>query len=105
MASEAVQETTAAAADVVAGSPLERYAAMRQTADATYAAWRTPERPRIDVAIDTSSLANGARATRDAIEANIAARNAVVDLGRARYPARGRLRLPTVCARPLPALV
>jgi len=63
-------------------SPLERYAELKTAADATYAGWRTPERPRIDVAIDTSSLANGARATRDAIAANIAERNAVVDLGR-----------------------
>ena len=63
------------------GSPLERYEAMTAAAAPVYAAWRTPERPRIDVAIDTSSLANGARATRDAITAVVAQTNAAVDLG------------------------
>ena len=64
------------------GSPLERYEALRAPAVAAYAAWRAPERPRIDVAIDTSSLANGARATRDTIAAVVAERNVAVDLGR-----------------------
>ena len=66
---------------VTEGTPLQRFDAMHIEAEATYAAWRTPERPRIDVAIDTSSLANGARATRDAMAVVIAERNAVVDLG------------------------
>ncbi|MEI6136611.1 MAG: NADH-ubiquinone oxidoreductase-F iron-sulfur binding region domain-containing protein [Chloroflexota bacterium] len=64
------------------GTPLERYEAMRIDAAAVYAAWRTPQRPRIDIAIDTSALANGARATRDAIAAVVADTNAAVDLGR-----------------------
>ena len=55
---------------------------MQATAEAAYAAWRTPPRARIDVAIDTSSLAHGARQTRDAIAAVAAERNAAVDLGR-----------------------
>jgi len=62
-------------------SPLERYEVLRAEADAVYAAWRTPERPRIDVAIDTSSLANGARETRAAIAALVEQRNDAVDLG------------------------
>ena len=62
------------------GTPLERYEALKTTAEATYAAWRTPERPRIDVAIDTSSLANGARATRAAITRIVGETNAAVDL-------------------------
>ena len=64
------------------GTPLERYEALKTPAEAAYAAWRTPVRPRIDVAIDTSSLANGARATRDAIAAIVAERNDAVDLGK-----------------------
>ena len=63
-------------------SPLERYEALRAPAAAAYAAWRTPIRPRIDVAIDTSSLANGAAKTRDAIATAVYARNAAIDLGR-----------------------
>ena len=49
---------------------------------AEYAAWRAPLRPRIDVAIDTSSLAAGAKATQAAIERVVGERNAAVDLGR-----------------------
>ncbi|GMU39556.1 MAG: NADH dehydrogenase [Chloroflexota bacterium] len=60
---------------------LERYEVLRAAADAAYAAWRTPERPRIDVAIDQSSISNGARRTRAAIERIAAERNAAVDLG------------------------
>ena len=63
------------------GTPLERYEALKAPAEAAYAAWRAPERARIDVAIDTSSLANGAKATRAAIAARIAETNATVDLG------------------------
>ncbi|RLT37668.1 MAG: NADH-quinone oxidoreductase subunit F [Chloroflexi bacterium] len=63
------------------GTPLERYEALKAPAEVAYAAWRTPERARIDVAIDTSSLANGAKATRAAIAARIQETNATVDLG------------------------
>jgi len=55
---------------------------IRDAAVADYTAWRAPERPRIDVAIDTSSLANGAAATQAAIEALAADRNAAVEIGR-----------------------
>jgi NADH:ubiquinone oxidoreductase subunit F (NADH-binding)/NAD-dependent dihydropyrimidine dehydrogenase PreA subunit len=65
----------------ISGSPLERYQALRERADAAYAAWRQPERPRIDVAIDTSSLANGARRTGVTIANLVNERNAAVDLG------------------------
>ncbi len=58
------------------------YDALRATSDAAYAAWRQPERPRIDVAIDQSSISNGALRTREAIERVVVARNAAVDLGR-----------------------
>lgn len=60
---------------------LGRYEVLRGEADAVYQAWRTPERPRIDIAIDTSSIANGAQATGRAIAELIAAHNANVDLG------------------------
>ncbi len=56
--------------------------AIRDPANAKYQAWRAPERPRIDVAIDTSSLANGAAATQTAIEALSSDRNAALDIGR-----------------------
>ncbi|MDA0270903.1 MAG: NADH-quinone oxidoreductase subunit F [Chloroflexi bacterium] len=61
---------------------LALYDAMRARADAEYAAWRTPQRPRIDIAIDQSSITNGALRTRAAIEQVVASRNAAVDLGR-----------------------
>ncbi|PKN77956.1 MAG: NADH-quinone oxidoreductase subunit F [Chloroflexi bacterium HGW-Chloroflexi-9] len=61
---------------------LALYDAMRANADAAYAAWRNPERPRIDVAIDQSSISNGALRTRAAIERVVSARNAAIDLGR-----------------------
>jgi NADH:ubiquinone oxidoreductase subunit F (NADH-binding) len=49
---------------------------------AEYAAWTRPERPRIDLAWDTSSLAAGARETREALERAAEQRCAAVDLGR-----------------------
>ena len=55
---------------------------LRDAAMVEYAAWRAPVRPRIDVAIDTSSLASGAMATQAAIERVAGERNAAVDLGR-----------------------
>jgi len=55
---------------------------LRDPAIAEYLAWRVPLRPRIDVAIDTSSLASGAIATQAAIERIASERNAAVDLGR-----------------------
>ena len=55
---------------------------LRDAATAEYGEWRAPVRPRIDVAIDTSSLASGAMATQAAIERIADERNAAVDLGR-----------------------
>ncbi len=60
----------------------DRFAALRERAEAVYAAWRSPERPRIDVADETSSRANGAEATRVALEALAEQRGAAVDFGR-----------------------
>jgi NADH:ubiquinone oxidoreductase subunit F (NADH-binding) len=60
---------------------LAAYAALRERADAAYAAWREPERPRIDVAVDTSSLANGARRTQAALARLARERGAAVDFG------------------------
>jgi NADH-quinone oxidoreductase subunit F len=60
---------------------LARYEALRTEADAVYAAWRNPERPRIDIAMDASSLVNGARETGVAIATAIKDRGAAVDLG------------------------
>ena len=61
---------------------LERYEQIRAGADAAYDAWRNPPRPRIDVAIDTSSIASGALRTRVVLEALVSQRGAAVDLGR-----------------------
>ncbi|MSQ42541.1 MAG: hypothetical protein EXR65_05860, partial [Dehalococcoidia bacterium] len=61
--------------------PGERYAALRAQADAVYAAWERPQRPRISVAEDTSSLAAGAHRTWQALHAAVTRRNAPVDLG------------------------
>ncbi len=63
------------------GTPLERYQALRDQADVAYAEWCAPPRPRIDIAIDTSSLANGARRPGRAIAAVVAERRANVDIG------------------------
>ncbi len=60
----------------------EAFAALRERAETQYAQWTNPERPRIDVAIDTSSLAAGAAEVREAIEADARSRNAAVDFGR-----------------------
>ncbi|MXZ46732.1 MAG: hypothetical protein F4Z08_07060, partial [Chloroflexi bacterium] len=57
------------------------YDELRERADAQWEAWQHPERPRIDLAWDTSSLAAGAGRTREALEAAIAERGAAVDTG------------------------
>src|SRR5262245_27215919 len=62
-------------------SPAESYAALRARAHAAYAAWERPERPRISLAEDTSSIAAGARATWDALKGAVEQRGATVDLG------------------------
>lgn len=57
------------------------FSQIREDATTVYEGWRKPQRPRIDVAIDTSSLANGALATSNAIEQIANDRNAAIDLG------------------------
>lgn len=59
----------------------DRFQSLRERAEAEYAAWRNPERPRIDVADDTSARANGGEATRAALRQLIEQRGAVVELG------------------------
>ncbi len=61
--------------------PGDRYAALRAQADAAYALWERPLRPRISLAEDTSSLAAGSGRTRAALEAAVTQRNAAVDRG------------------------
>lgn len=51
-------------------------------AEAAWAAWQSPERPRINMAIETSSLAGGAGETLQALEQRIEVRGAAVDVGR-----------------------
>ena len=58
------------------------FEALRAPAIAEYEAWQNPQRPRIEVALDTSSLASGAIATEAAIEQLVGERGAAVDLGR-----------------------
>ena len=70
------------AAAPAAEAEREQFPALRERAEAVYAAWQRPERPRIDVAIDTSSLAAGAEEVREALEAEARRRNAAVDFGR-----------------------
>jgi NADH-quinone oxidoreductase subunit F len=60
----------------------EPYTQLLERAKAAHEAWERPERPRISVAIDTSSLAAGAGGTLAALEREIAARGAAVDVGR-----------------------
>jgi NADH-quinone oxidoreductase subunit F len=61
----------------------DAFAALQERAEAAYAAWEHPERPRIDIAVDTSSLAGGAGRTLQALEREIASRGSAVDVGRA----------------------
>lgn len=60
----------------------DAFARLQERAEAAYEAWQHPERPRIDIAIDTSSLAGGAGRTLQALERDIAARGAGIDVGR-----------------------
>ena len=61
---------------------LGTYRGLRDHADAAYLDWDRPTRPRISLAIDTSSLAAGAERTLHALERAIEERGAAVDLGR-----------------------
>ena len=60
----------------------EDFQTLRERSQQAYDAWLQPDRPRIDVAIDTSSLAAGADALREALQREAAARGAAVDFGR-----------------------
>jgi NADH:ubiquinone oxidoreductase subunit F (NADH-binding) len=60
----------------------ETFSELQQRSDDVWNAWQRPERPRIDVALDTSTIAAGAGPVRDALEAEARARNAAVDFGR-----------------------
>ena len=61
---------------------IERFTELRERAEADWAGWEHPQRPRIEVAIDTSSLAHGAVPLREALEAGARERGAAVDFGR-----------------------
>jgi NADH:ubiquinone oxidoreductase subunit F (NADH-binding) len=58
------------------------FEALLRRSQAEYVAWTRPERPRIDLAWDTSSLAAGARETHEALERAAEQRGGAVDLGR-----------------------
>ena len=64
------------------GAVADRFAALLQRAEAAHDGWLRPPRPRIDVALDTSSLAAGAEAVREALEREAGRRNADVEFGR-----------------------
>ncbi len=64
------------------GQPAESFDELRTRSQARYRDWLQPLRPRISVAIDTSSLVAGAADVQQAIEAEAQRRNAAVDLGR-----------------------
>jgi len=58
------------------------FAALQDRSAAAWTAWATPEQPRIDLAMDTSSIAAGVGDTRAALESEIVRRGAAVELGR-----------------------
>ena len=60
----------------------ESFGELRDRSQALYDEWLRPARPRIDIAIDSSSLAAGAAGVREAIESEARSRNAAVDVGR-----------------------
>ena len=64
------------------GAVADRFAALLKGAEAAHDGWLRPRRPRIDVALDTSSLAAGAEAVREALEREARGRNADVAFGR-----------------------
>ena len=61
---------------------VDAFAELRARAEATWAEWSKPERPRIDLAMDTSSIASGVGDTQRALATEITRRGAAVDLGR-----------------------
>jgi len=63
-------------------TPAAGFATLLERSEAAYEAWQRPERPRIDVALDTASIAAGAQQVLDALRREAAARNAAVDFGR-----------------------
>ena len=60
----------------------DSFAALRSRSEQAWEEWQRPVRPRIDIALDTSSISAGAGPVRDAIEREARARNAAVDIGR-----------------------
>ena len=60
---------------------LDAFRELQGRAAAAHREWERPPRPRINVAIDTSSLAAHADRTREALRAAIEERSAVVDFG------------------------
>ncbi len=65
-----------------ASSAADSFAELRARSEADWESWQRPIRPRIDIALDTSSISAGAGPVRDAIERESRARTAAVDLGR-----------------------
>lgn len=59
----------------------ERFSALQDRARQTHESWERPPRPRIDIAIDGSSLAAGADQTRESLEMQARQSGADVDFG------------------------
>ena len=62
--------------------PRRSFEELLERSRAEYEAWRHPEVPRIDLAWDTSSLAAGCEATREALLRVIDERGSAVEVGR-----------------------
>ncbi|MCC6236603.1 MAG: hypothetical protein IT299_03400, partial [Dehalococcoidia bacterium] len=60
----------------------DSFADLRARSEQAWEEWQRPVRPRIDIALDTSSISAGAGPVRDAIEREARARKAAVDIGR-----------------------
>ena len=72
---------TSVDAHAVPGASVAALRERAASAETTYTAWERPQRPRVSVAIDTSSLAAGALATREALQAEAERRGAAVEFG------------------------
>lgn len=70
-----------ASAAAAAPTPGDAFAPLLAAAEAAYAAWERPSRPRISVALDTSSLAAGAAETRAQLVRLVEERGAACDIG------------------------
>ena len=67
---------------VKTGEATEIYNALYGAASSAFQDWMTPVRPRIDIADDTSSRANGSQQISSSLRNEIERTNASVDLGR-----------------------